>query len=212
MRQNNETMNDGQRKLVESHQKMVNAMVWKLRDCGVGLEDLRQEGYVGLCEAAMRYKEESGSSFATYAAHWCRKMMLLAIERYGAPMQLPQKARQAIRFYRVDRDDSPQGVDDTRSTDSTLSEAYRERADEDLLRIGQQRRIADALECLTPMERQIIAQSYGFETDCLSLTETAAALGLSPARVSVLRSRALHKLDAELRKRPLVDYLTQWLG
>ena len=65
MRQNNETMNDGQRKLVESHLQMANAMVWKLRDCGVGLEDLRQEGYVGLCEAAMRYKEESGSSFAT---------------------------------------------------------------------------------------------------------------------------------------------------
>lgn len=207
MRQNNETMNDGQRRLVESHLPMAKAMAWRLRDCGFCQEDLRLEGYVGLCEAAMRYKEESGSSFATYAAHWCRKMMLLAIERYGAPMQLPQKARQAIRFYRVDRDDSPQGEDDTMSIDRTLSEAYREREDEDLLRIGQQRRIADALECLTPMERQIVALSYGFETECLSLTETAASLGLSTARVSVLRSRALHKLDAELRKRPLVDYL-----
>ena len=74
-------LTDSCRLLVISHMPLAYAMAWRLKDHGVSLEDLRQEGCLGLCEAAMRYNEELGCRFATYANYWCRKMMLAAIHR-----------------------------------------------------------------------------------------------------------------------------------
>ena len=68
------SLNDDCRLLVISHMPLAYAMAWRLKDCGVSLEDLRQEGCLGLCEAATRYNEQLGCRFATYASYWCRKM------------------------------------------------------------------------------------------------------------------------------------------
>ncbi len=75
------SLNDDCRLLVISHMPLAYAMAWRLKDHGVSLEDLRQEGCLGLCEAATRYNEQLGCRFATYASYWCRKMMLRAIHR-----------------------------------------------------------------------------------------------------------------------------------
>ena len=115
--------------------------------------------------------------------------MLLAINRYGTPVRLPEKERRA----------------------STLAAECQAQEDEDLLRTAQQHRIADALQCLTARERLIVRQFYGIDTDRLSLTEIAQSLGVSKARASALHSRALQKLESALMERPLVDYLAPWL-
>lgn len=167
------------RLLVISHIPLAYAMAWRMKDCGVSLDDLRQEGCLGLCEAALRYDESQGCRFATYAAHWCRKMMLQAIhgDRTAASLQ-----------------------------EETLGE--QEREDEDSIRTGQLQRIDEALQCLTQQERQVVTQFYGLGTEPLSLTEIADEMGFSKSRASTLHLCALKKLKAALRKRPLVDYLT----
>ena len=174
-------LTDDARLLVISHMPLAYAMAWRMRDCGISLDDLRQEGCLGLCEAAMRYDESTDCCFATYASHWCRKMMLMAIHRGRTAMSLQ---------------------------DETFLE---QEDDEDLLRTGQQQRIEDALKCLLPKEQQIVRQFYGIDCKRLSLTEIAAELGFSKARASTLHLRALRKLEAALREHPLVDYLTPWL-
>lgn len=173
-------LTEAQRQLVSNHLPLAYAIAWRMKDCGVCLDDLRQEGCLGLCEAAMRFGEDAGNSFATYASHWCRKMMLIAIHHNTA-------------------------------TDSLDDNTAHEPEDDDLLRSGQQRRIDDAMRCLDPVERQIIGQFYGINTERLSLTEIAAGLGFSRARASSLHQRALRRLETELRKHPLADYLTPWL-
>ena len=198
---------DDLRLLVINHIPMAYAMAWRMRDYGVSLEDLRQEACLGLCEAAMRYDENMDCSFAAYASHWCRKMMLLAIDRYGTPMQLPPRERSAIHFYSLDNEDNPQEEDDERTTDNLLATPYREREDNDMLRVGQMQRIDDALRCLTKNEQQIIRQFYGLDADRISITEIANSLGFSKARASAIHRNALRKLDAELRKHPLVEYI-----
>lgn len=175
-------LTDERRLLVISHMPMAYAMAWRMRDNGISLEDLRQEGCLGLCEAALRYDETADCSFAAYASHWCRKMMFMAIDRYK------------------------------RHTDSQTETPLRdEEEDEDLLRTGQRQRINDALKCLTPKEQLIVRQFYGLETERLNLTKIASLLGISRARASALHSRALRKLEKALMERPLVDYLTPWL-
>ena len=174
-------LTDSCRLLVTNHIPLAYAMAWRMKDCGVSLEDLRQEGCLGLCEAAMRYDEDANCSFATYARHWCRKMMFMAIHR-------------------------------GRTAESLREETLREETDdEDLLRSGQLRRIDDAMQCLTPQERQIIRQFYGLGTERRSLTEIANGFGFSKARASTLHLRALRKLEKAFREHPLADYLTPWL-
>ena len=64
-------LNDFQRKLVEEHLSVVD---WVLLDyiktnegvVGLGREDLRQEGFVWLCRAAVSY-DGASASFGTYA-------------------------------------------------------------------------------------------------------------------------------------------------
>ena len=167
-------------KLVALHMPLAYAMAWKLRDCGISLDDLQQEGMLGLCEAALRYDENTDCSFATYATYWCRKMMLMTIRHH-------------------------------RETGSQPIEQCTEPEDEDLLRIGQQQRIDDALRYLSHQEQQFVRYFYGIGTNRLSLMETASAMGISKARASVIHSKALKKLEAALTKHPLVDYLSLWL-
>ena len=186
MRQNIEKnklaeLTDDCRLLVISHMPLAYAMAWRMKDYGVSLEDLRQEGCLGLCEAALRYNESVDCTFATYARHWCRKMMLLAIRRHKANGSLQ---------------------------DETFRE---QEDNEDLLRTGQRQRIDEALQCLTQQEQHVVRRFYGLEGERLSITEIAASMGISKARASTLHLRALEKLEAALMERPLVNYLAPWL-
>jgi len=176
-------LTDDGRLLVISHMPLAYAMAWRMRECGVSMEDLRQEGCLGLCEAAMRYDETMDCNFATYAIHWCRKMMFAAIGRNQTTESLQ---------------------------DGTFREEDNEE-DGDLLRSGQRRRIDEALQCLTPQEQQVIRQFYGLDGEQQSLTEIASLLGFSRSRASALHLQALRKLEKALQERPLVDYLTPWL-
>ena len=175
-------LTDDCRLLVISHMPLAYAMAWRMRDCGISLEDLRQEGCLGLCEAALRYDESADCSFAAYASHWCRKMIFTAINR------------------------------NKRNAESQLETSLQEEeTDEDLLRTGQRNRINDALRCLTPKEQTIVRLFYGLDGKHLSLTEIASSLGISKARASTLHSHALQRLEKALMERPLVDYLAPWL-
>lgn len=204
-------LTDDCRLLVISHMPLAYAMAWRMKDYGVSVDDLRQEGCIGLCEAAMRYNEQVDCSFAVYASYWCRKMMLLAIDRYGSPVQLPARERRAIRFYRLDTEQTPQEEEDERGADSTLAAACQAQEDDDLLRTAQQHRIADAVQCLSSAETLIVRQFYGIDSPRLNLSEIASQQGVSRARASAIHCRALQKLEKALLERPLVDYLAPWL-
>ena len=175
-------LTDDCRLLVISHMPLAYAMAWRMKDCGISLDDLRQEGCLGLCEAALRYDESMGCRFATYAPHWCRKMILMAIHK-------------------------------NRTNESLREETFKEQEDdEDQLQTGQQRRIDDALKCLTPQEQEVVTHLYGIGTESLSITEIAALLGFSKTRASTLHSHALRKLKAQLWEHPLDEYLNPLPG
>lgn len=174
-------LTDDLRLLVLSHMPLAYAMAQRLRGRGVAIEDLRQEGCMGLCEAALRYNEDADCTFATYARQWCRKKMLHAIRRHKA------------------------------SPDQPTGEPKADIADADLLRLAQLKRIDHALQCLTPQQRLVIVRFYGIDGPRLSIAETAAELGISTSRTSALHQQALRRLEAELTARPLVDYLAPWL-
>ena len=62
------------------------------------IEDLEQEGYLGLCEAVRHYDPERGS-FLTYASFWIRQGMRRFIENSGSLVRLPSHIRDEVQRY-----------------------------------------------------------------------------------------------------------------
>lgn len=61
------------------------------------MDDLMQEGFLGLCEAAKHFQDGTGMVFSSYAALWMRQKMLRYIENYGKTIRVPSGMAQIIR-------------------------------------------------------------------------------------------------------------------
>lgn len=64
------------------------------------MDDLRQQGYIGLCNAVSSYRMEEGIPFINYAAFWIRQSMERYIENCGGIVRIPSHERQRHRRYR----------------------------------------------------------------------------------------------------------------
>jgi len=76
--------------LVTSHLGFVVKIANEYRNLGLPLEDLVNEGNVGLVEAAQRFSADRGASFISYAVWWIRKAMLRAITRNANVVHVPE--------------------------------------------------------------------------------------------------------------------------
>lgn len=63
------------------------------------LDDLKQEGYIGLCEAVRQYDPEQGASFISYAGFWIRQAMKRYIDNCCSVVRIPVHAREWMQKY-----------------------------------------------------------------------------------------------------------------
>jgi len=75
--------------LVEASLAFVVKAAKDYRGLGVPLEDLVNEGNLGLLEAARRFDAKRGTRFVTYAIWWIRKAMIQALEQQARVVRLP---------------------------------------------------------------------------------------------------------------------------
>lgn len=64
------------------------------------MEDLEQEGYIGLCEAVRHYEPDKGMKFISYAAFWIRQAMRRYTDNCGAVVRIPSNMVDWIRAYK----------------------------------------------------------------------------------------------------------------
>lgn len=64
------------------------------------VDDLMQEGYLGLCEAVRQYDADQGVPFINYAAFWIRQTMQRYIDHCGSAVRFPVHALGDIRKYK----------------------------------------------------------------------------------------------------------------
>lgn len=71
------------------------------RFCGYeDMEDLMQQGYIGLHRAVDGYNREEGVSFINYAGYWIRQSMQRYIEDCGSVVRIPVNLRTKIGQYK----------------------------------------------------------------------------------------------------------------
>jgi len=93
-RQGNE---DARHRLVESNMRLVINIAKTYRSRSVPLEDLIQEGAIGLMQAIERFDPGKGFRFSTYASHWIRQAISRALDNKAKAIRLPAHISQSLR-------------------------------------------------------------------------------------------------------------------
>ena len=94
LRKNLETLHT---RMAEANLRLVISIANKYRECNVPLNDLIQEGNLGLMVAVQRFDFNLGNRFSTYAGWWIKHYILRAVAEQSRVVRLPLHMIQAIQ-------------------------------------------------------------------------------------------------------------------
>ncbi|MCH8208860.1 MAG: RNA polymerase sigma factor RpoD/SigA [Nitrospinae bacterium] len=87
--------------LVRRNLKYVVTVANKYKGCGLSLQDLIEEGNIGIIQAAKRFDPDRHVKFITYAVWWIRQAIMHALANQAGAVKLPIK--QAGKLYKIER-------------------------------------------------------------------------------------------------------------
>ena len=92
-------------RFIRANLRLVIKIAKRYKGRGLPIEDLIQEGNLGLLRAVDRFDPERGVPFASYAQLWIRQAIQLAFLNQADPVHIPiNLGRLAARWRRVDQD------------------------------------------------------------------------------------------------------------
>ena len=217
-------------RLIEANLPLVAMIAAEYRGRGVPFADLVQEGSIGLIRAVDRFDPDRGARLSTYATWWIRHAVVCAVgdartvrlpdsarrrlqtlrrsaaklaAATGREPTLEQAARaaglapaDAARLQRATRVRSlDEGFDGGRNaTDVPVADGDRDDpVDRD--------RVRRAVAALPARSRLVVERSFGLDGEpSETLSQIACRIGVSAERTRQLRSEALGRLRASLRR------------
>jgi len=94
---------DALHRMTAAHMRLVISMASKFRHFGLSMNDLIQEGHVGLLEAAARFEPEREVRFSTYATWWIRASIQDYILRNWSIVRGGTSSAQKALFFNLRR-------------------------------------------------------------------------------------------------------------
>ena len=91
---------DALAQLIHAHLGLVIKIATEFRNSGPSMEDLIQEGHVGLTIAARRFDPAKATRLATYATYWIRQSIQRALIYTGKPIRIPAYLVQLLSKWR----------------------------------------------------------------------------------------------------------------
>ena len=157
----------------------------------VAIDDLLQEGFVGVLEAAQRYDADRGVQFNSFAKRRIAGAMLDYVRReVPGPQHRPGKDS---RLPIIERLDDPNSEVRHEIGDTALL------PDEVVMRSELLHAIAVELAKLPERTRQLFGLLYGVAD--LTMSEAGKRLGISEGRVSQIHTAAIALIRAGLKER-----------
>lgn len=84
-------------RMAEYNLRLVISIAGKYRECNVPLNDIIQEGNLGLMVAVQRFDVKLGNRFSTYAGWWIKHYILRAVSEQSRVIRLPLHMIQLIQ-------------------------------------------------------------------------------------------------------------------
>lgn len=189
------------KKLVESNLRFV----VKIANEYLGymdLEDLINEGNLGLMHAAEKFNPSTGNKFITYAVWWIRAYMQKAIRETSTGVKFPSNKFDEMKKskWKLASLDKAVGNDEEKATLADFIVDERIMNPEEKFLIHQtELELKQFIKELKPNEKAVIIKRYGLDgKDPMTLSEIGSILGFSKERIRQLESRALNQLKKNL--------------
>lgn len=111
---------EARNRVVENNLKLVIFFAKKLQNCGMPIEDLIQEGTLGLMHAVSKFNPERGVKFSTYSSYWIFQSMMNAIAEKVRTIRLPIYVSQRLKKMRAIEEDLYRRTGDVPTVDDTI--------------------------------------------------------------------------------------------
>ena len=176
--------------LVEHNLRLVVYIARRFQNTGVDLDDLISVGTIGLIKAINTFNADKNIKLATYASRCIENeilMYLRKVTRIKGEISLDEPLN-------VDWEGNELLLSDVLGTDSDVVYKDMENADE-------ARTLREAIERLSPRERQIMDLRFGLKgEEELTQKEVADVLGISQSYISRLEKKIVYKLRKEFKR------------
>jgi RNA polymerase primary sigma factor len=206
--------------LVTANLRFVVAVAKGYRGRGLPLEDLINEGNLGLMRAAARFDPHRGVRLVSYASWWIRQAILAALARTvgpgGAPPPRPGREAGAPGRRRRARRRGPPPVslqqgggpgESGTALAERLADATAAPPDARLQRAALRRSVQAGMAFLPEREARVLRLYYGLDGGgARSLERIGRELGVSRERVRQLKARGLSRLRESPRWAELESY------
>lgn len=153
--------------IVIEYLPLVKGIAFRYKNHGLAMDDLIQEGMLGLLEACHRFDSSQNVQFSTYASYWIKKYILLAISK---------ELKQTFNTTTLEADKLPD-----MQTAVEPSAPHQTNNHTDILFQTE----------MPEIERQILLLSY---KQGKAIKEIASLLNLSAEKVKQIRTKALRRI------------------
>ncbi len=167
--------------LIKSNLRFVITIAKQYKNSGLLLEDLIEEGNLGLIMAADRFEPDKGYHFISYAVYWIRQSILRAINEKSRLIRLPlNKAMDLVDLERA------------------IHEKYYKTGD-----IPDVKELSDILD----RDPKDILQIMSVSSDYVSLENEYTFEGIKEKLINILEDEKTTGVEASLTNKELIEEL-----
>ena len=185
-----------QNKLVKSNLRFVVKIAKSYK--GYEVEDLINEGNIGLMKAAEKFNPECGTKFITYAVWWIKAYIQKSIRETATGIKFPSSKYKEMNNPKWKFSSLNKEVKfDNKNVEliSLIEDIYSKSSEEKVIQNYLLNELYQNINELNDIEKNVILNRYGFTSDKKkSLSEIGKSLNLSRERVRQIEHRAICNL------------------